>query len=74
MFAKVDELNVAVVPIVTEGAFTGGLVFASDEADRALDTLAASPMGQSPKGQCEITRVSHTTSAATDPVLNPTKD
>ena len=33
MFAEMDELSVAVVPIVTGGAFTGGLVFASDETE-----------------------------------------
>src|ERR687893_1923318 len=33
MYEQVEELNVAVVPIVREGAFTGGLVFASDEPE-----------------------------------------
>jgi signal transduction histidine kinase len=39
MFAEVDELSVAVVPIVTEGAFTGGLVFASDETEKTAYRL-----------------------------------
>jgi two-component system sensor histidine kinase VicK len=38
-FVKVDELNVAVVPIVSEGTFTGGLVFASDEREDAAYRL-----------------------------------
>ncbi|MDP8950515.1 MAG: ATP-binding protein, partial [Actinomycetota bacterium] len=33
MFTEVDELNVAVVPILRDGVFTGGLVFASDEPE-----------------------------------------
>lgn len=33
MFEQVDELNVAVIPIVREGTFTGGIVFASDEPE-----------------------------------------
>ena len=39
MFEQVDELNVAVVPIVRDGAFTGGLVFASDEPEGAAYQL-----------------------------------
>ncbi|MDQ3941487.1 MAG: PAS domain S-box protein, partial [Actinomycetota bacterium] len=39
MFEQVEELNVAVVPIVRQGAFTGGLVFASDEPEGAAYQL-----------------------------------
>jgi PAS domain S-box-containing protein len=33
IFEQVDEFNVAVAPIVREGTFTGGIVFASDEPE-----------------------------------------
>ncbi len=39
MFEKVDELNVAVVPIVTEGTLTGGVVLASGEPENAAYQL-----------------------------------